>query len=265
MEDWVDTFAAKPSQATTIGSSHVWGVTDVGRVRSHNEDAFAATPEGNVLIVADGMGGHAAGEVASALVVETMLERLRHQGRLARTAAMERMQVAIAEGHAAVLSAIAADPDRAGMGATVVAAVVGVDFGVIGHVGDARVYLWRSGALQQLTEDHSFVQMLVRSGELDVTEVRVHPRRNEILQAMGLPTGIMPTWTEVELQVGDQLLLCSDGLWEELTEEVMAQFLASPEGVRCRCEALVAAANEAGGRDNVTALLYQHGGMSAEK
>ncbi|MFN2375963.1 MAG: PP2C family serine/threonine-protein phosphatase [Candidatus Binatia bacterium] len=252
----------KGRRSTSAGAA-LCGVTDVGRVRDHNEDDFHVSPDGPLLVVADGLGGHAAGEVASAMAVAFMAEAL-DASRLAAVAGdagrIEALLIdAFLELQGRMLAEAGAQPSCWGMGTTLVVALVdGGDLHVC-HVGDSRCYVRNAGGLQQVTSDHSLVGVLVAAGELTAEEGRVHPRRNQVLQAIGLPTGINPEICRAKLAPGDRVLVCSDGLWEELDDEDICAILDGAGSTAERAARLVDDANRAGGRDNVTVALYEHG------
>ena len=240
------------------------GITDVGQGRDHNEDTFAIAADGRLLIVADGMGGHAAGEVASALAVQIVTEFLTPERLSAIDSDPASAAAVLAEAsqaaQAGVLEAAAGHAERNGMGTTVLAAYVAGDMLYTCHVGDVRGYVRSSAGLEQITRDHSTVGVLVRSGQITREEARVHPKKNEILQAIGLPAGIIPEINASKLSSGDRVLLCSDGLWEALSDEEISTVVDSEGSMRQRAIQLVDRANGAGGFDNITVVLYEHGG-----
>ncbi|OWY63293.1 hypothetical protein B7486_53910, partial [cyanobacterium TDX16] len=228
-----------------------WGeVTDTGQVRSINQDgAYAAEP---LFAVADGMGGHRGGEVASAVALETLVGSVQEM----TTDALVR---GVQEANGAVFQRAAEDPDLRGMGTTLCAIAVvsdgsGERIGLV-NVGDSRIYLLRDGTLQQLTEDHSLVESLLRQGRITADEAAVHPQRNILTRALGISSAVDVDAWEGPAVTGDRYLLCSDGLFNEVLEpviEVTLRKLADPaEAAR----ELVRLANEGGGRDNITAVV----------
>ncbi len=239
-------------------------VTDVGRVREHNEDAFYVSVERPIMIVADGMGGHAAGEVASALAVETLVEFFsseRCQAIEAGALPVERVLVdALELAHRRVAEAARTRVGCWGMATVIALAYVLGDQLYTGNVGDVRVYVQTTSGLELVTEDHSVVGALVLAGKLTAEEARRHPRRNEVLQAIGLPFGILPTVRSRRLTAGDYVLLCSDGLWEAFSEEEMSSLVVGAGSLFQRAVQLVERANAAGGPDNITVVLYEHRG-----
>ncbi len=234
----------------TIGRSA--GVTDTGRRRLRNEDAFIREPP--LFAVADGMGGARAGEIAAGLAAAALEEAG------AETRGAEGVAALIAEANRRIWERSLADPETAGMGTTVTAALVDAATGTvaIGHVGDSRAYLLRGGSIEQLTTDHSLVAELVQSGILTPEEAERHPQRSAITRALGTePTVDVDAFT-VEARAGDVFLLCSDGLSIMVPDEDVAAVIDAAERDPARAaEALVAAANARGGEDNVTVVLFE--------
>jgi serine/threonine protein phosphatase PrpC len=229
--------------------------TDVGMIRAGNEDAYVCEPM--VFGVADGMGGHQAGEVASAIAARIVRERL-------STGATNVGVVvaAVVEANAAIYQAAHASVDHHGMGTTLTALVVlrgGDDatpprFALV-NVGDSRTYLLRNGELHRATIDHSYVQELVNTGHITEEEARSHPRRNIVTRALGIePTVRVDTWL-VPMVKGDRFILCSDGLVDEVTDEDIGKSATSTEDPDALAQQLVAMANANGGRDNVTVVV----------
>jgi serine/threonine protein phosphatase PrpC len=224
-----------------------------GKVRRTNEDAFLDLPP--LFVVADGMGGARAGELASRLAIDTFRELEPVDGETGE----DRLRRTILESNRRVLDRAKNDPATAGMGSTVTAALVDGDRVVLGHVGDSRAYLLRDGALQQLSHDHSLVAELERAGRLTREEAAVHPQRSVITRALGAGPELEVDTSVVQVRDGDVLLLCSDGLSGLVGDQAIANLLANGplvDGVR----RLVRAANDAGGDDNVTAVAFRIGG-----
>ncbi|HYV60447.1 MAG TPA: Stp1/IreP family PP2C-type Ser/Thr phosphatase [Acidimicrobiia bacterium] len=226
------------------------GVTDVGRVRDGNEDDFLDQADRLGLVaVADGMGGHRAGEVASA----TALEALR-----AAVASGEGLRDAIEGANEAVLEKSESDRELQGMGTTLTAGMLGTDGSLmVGHVGDSRAYLIREGELRQITDDHSLVEEMVRGGELTPEQAEVHPQRSIITRALGIDPQVDVDVYPIELEPGDRILLCSDGLTTMLRPDEIANILGREQDSRRAAQLLVDAANAAGGEDNVTAVIVE--------
>lgn len=245
-----------------------------GRVRTNNEDACAASRECGAFVVCDGMGGAAAGEVASRVASQTFLKLLapaKDQAGL-RSTAEARLELAIHAANKAVFEHSRRSPQLYGMGTTLVALLLEVSPATVerpsltlAHVGDSRCYRLRGGALQRLTIDHSLVEEQVRLGEISADEAETHPMRNIITRAVGSHAVVFPEITHLAPEPGDLYLLASDGLTRELSESAVGELLlrahASTDDHRpdleSLCEALIDAANQAGGGDNITVLLLQ--------
>jgi len=220
------------------------GRTHVGRRGGENEDSLGWDPNLGLWLVADGMGGHAAGQVASGVARDAFLER----------AAQGSLQEAVMHAHKAVVAAAAADETRKGMGTTLVAVRVVGDQCNIVWVGDSRAYRYRHGSLEPMTRDHSFLEHLRERKELSPQEIQQHPNRNLVTQSLGIGTPV-PSSAQLRLRRGDRILLCSDGLNEELTDAEIAALLRANELPDRAAEALIAAALDKGGRDNVTVVV----------
>jgi serine/threonine protein phosphatase PrpC len=224
--------------------------TDTGRQRRDNEDsAFARAP---VFVVADGMGGAQAGEVASRIAVEAFEQGLPDSG-----SPEERLATRVREANAQIYERSRADRQRAGMGTTLTAAYVDDTHVAIAHVGDSRAYLFRDGTLQRLTQDHSLVDELVRRGKLTEEQAAEHPQRSIITRALGPEPDVeVDTWT-YPARAGDVVLLCSDGLTSMISEERVKATLTEHDNLDEAADALIREANEAGGRDNITVVLFR--------
>lgn len=222
--------------------------THTGLVRSNNEDALYPKTSGStegvgLLMVADGMGGHIAGEVASRIAVETAREIVGNPGRRVMGA------------NNAILFEVAENPDLAGMGTTMTLVELGEDgIGRFAHVGDSRAYLLREGTLRQLTEDHTVAAEYVAAGRLSPEEAMSHPQRNMITRALGLTQNLLVDEFEEPLIPGDRFLLCSDGVNSMLMDTQIADELAA-DTAEAAAWALVEAANAAGGHDNISVLV----------
>lgn len=236
--------------------------TDPGLLRSRNEDAVQADAPGGFAVVADGMGGHPAGDVASRLAVGRVADALTRGSASNLDAGLgDRMAEAVRLADGDVRREGRADPDRAGMGTTLTALVVDPSSGrfVIGHVGDSRAYRWRQGSLELLTRDQTWVQAEVEAGRLTSEQARRHPWSSVLSQALGLETAAVPSLVEGEVRAGDLYLLCSDGLTAMLTDDDIVAVLEADtgegQGLEATADALVARANDAGGVDNITVAL----------
>lgn len=247
-----------------------FGRTDVGRRRKINEDSFLVSPEGNLYAVCDGMGGHNAGEVASRMAIETIsafVERSAVEKEITWPWGLDanlsfdanRLKTAIRLANARVFQAADNREDLTGMGTTVVAAIASGDRITIGSAGDSRCYLVREGEMKQLTRDDSWVSAAVGEGILNSDDVEHHPLRNVITKAVGARDTIDLELVEHDLQKGDLVLLCSDGLHGMVGDTEISRILREGETARLEdvSSLLVDAANEAGGRDNVTVVLLR--------
>ncbi len=224
--------------------------SDTGRQRRANEDHFYARAP--LFVVADGMGGAQAGEVASGLAAETFATGLPDEG-----SPQERLEAQVLEANRRIHELSRADRDRAGMGTTLTAAYVDGDEVALAHVGDSRAYLLRDGELTQLTRDHTLVDELVRRGRLTEEEAAEHPQRSIITRALGPEPDVeVDTFTQ-PVRDGDVLLLCSDGLTSMVAEQEVADILRNARSLGDAGRALVKAANDAGGRDNITVILIR--------
>jgi PPM family protein phosphatase len=228
-------------------SESIWR-TDTGRQRRENEDsAYVHAP---VFVVADGMGGAQAGEVASRMAIETFEEGLPASG-----APEARLAEIVRNANHRIYDRSRADQGRAGMGTTLTAAFLEDAHLAIAHVGDSRAYLFRDGELTRLTRDHSLVDELVRQGKLTEAQAAEHPQRSIITRALGPePEVEVDTWT-YPVRAGDVLLLCSDGLTSMISEEDVGEILGSAGSLEDAADRLIREANEAGGRDNITVVL----------
>jgi protein phosphatase len=248
---------------------NVAGSTDVGLKRTHNEDAFLLLPEEQLYCVADGMGGHASGEVASRLAVEEMAEFFRLTGRddeatwpfredPARRHDENRVLTGVKLANLRIFERAQSDERLRGMGTTLVCAHFerGVGAVIVGHVGDSRAYLVRGGRIRQLTQDHSLVAQLVASNQITPEEARRDSRRNVVTRSVGVAPALDVDIVRLEepLRSGDTLLLCSDGLHTQVSDEELAR-IASGESLDRACGELIALANERGGPDNITVAL----------
>ncbi len=253
------------------------GLTDVGESRDHNEDGFLVFDMGTdqellepaaghpldlrplLLAVSDGMGGALAGEVASALTLDVLREHA--TGAMARLGGLETMGLEswLSEGiHQAnhrVLEAGRHDRAAQGMGATATAGLAFPGAVVLAHVGDSRAYHFQQGQLRQLTTDHTFVGKLVAQGQLSPEDAEIHEQRHVLLQAVGVKESVDVDSLTVVLRPGDQILLCSDGLYDLVSDEAIAETMAAGGTPISQCRALITAANSLGGFDNTTVII----------
>jgi serine/threonine protein phosphatase PrpC len=234
------------------------GLTDIGNVRTANEDSLGSLtgPYGPIFTVCDGMGGHVGGATASTIAVKTILEFI-------TTSTVENPSVtinnALISANQKILETVVSNPELRGMGTTAVVLVVQPEGMYIGHVGDSRIYIYSDNQLHRLTKDDSFVQTLVDSGAITDEEAEQHPRKNELMKALGVADNVQPTILSkpIKPKKDDTLLLCSDGLCGLVPDAKMQHILSSCPDLRMACEQLIAAAKDAGGDDNITVQLVK--------
>jgi serine/threonine protein phosphatase PrpC len=232
-------------------TAEAYGLTDVGRKRQHNEDAFAVDPELGLFVVADGMGGHAAGEVASQRAVEVVRQQLS----TGRQALEDLTQASTSEARAAAAALVeTADATKRGMGTTFVCLVLAGTKAIVGHVGDSRVYLLRGGQAHRLTEDHTLIAAQVKAGTLTREQAQASQLRNVITRAVGIQESVQVDTLMVDLLPRDLFLLCSDGLHGYLPDEELPKVIEGIPLAELPAK-LIALANERGGKDNVTAVV----------
>jgi serine/threonine protein phosphatase PrpC len=240
--------------------------SDTGLKRPHNEDRFVADPPLGLYVVCDGMGGGNAGEVASALAVDAIQTHLAEAARRADlpligpcdatvSAPANRLASAIRAANSVVHRKSWSRPDYAGMGTTVVAALLYEDVLAIAHVGDSRLYLVRNGTIQALTTDHSWVAEQILKGLLTEEEAKCSPRRNVVTKALGVESSVDVELTEIPVKSGDMLLLCSDGLTRSVDTKDILHILTGSEDLPTMSDRLIVMANDAGGDDNTTVIV----------
>jgi PPM family protein phosphatase len=232
--------------------------TSTGRLRTHNEDAYGLSAEQGIFVVCDGMGGAAGGEVASRLAVDTVTDHLLR--RSADISAREALHQAIAAANRTVLDRAESDSGLTGMGTTLVALLLEPGTALIAHAGDSRCYLFRRGQLLRQTNDHSLVDEQMRLGTITAEEAERSPFRSVITRAVGTQPSVSEEILELPVQPGDLFLLCTDGLTREVDEDEIARILsvaAEAQSLDPAAFRLVDAANEAGGRDNITCVLVR--------
>lgn len=261
----------------------MFGRTDLGRTREHNEDCFLVADltrqdaslqpsvrehevgeRGSLFVVADGMGGAAAGELASEIATDTIYAHLVKMWRGEKEATAQRfayrLKEAVEVANSHIHAYAKAHPEVRGMGTTTTAAGVLGDHVYLTQVGDSRAYLIRNGEAHQLTKDQSLMQRLVEAGELTEEEAAQSERRNIILQALGPDAKVKVDLTHQEVRRGDVLVLCSDGLSGQVKKEEIAEIVGTAPGLPDACEKLIALANERGGPDNITVILARFDG-----
>jgi len=256
--------AVSPDESTRV-TLEAWLVTDVGVVRDHNEDSAFSAPELGFFIVADGMGGHAAGEVASAMAVETVkktLEAAKSEidafkagpSDAGRRALVQLLQSAVLSAHQAVYQRGQAESDKQGMGTTLDVVLVAGGEAFVAHVGDSRTYLVREGRSSQITTDHTVAEVLVIEGKLTIEEAQVSPLRTILVNAIGVSADVGVEMAHVTLKRGDRILLCSDGLHDYFpVEEEIAQRISAEKPGEALAE-MVELAKTRGGHDNITGV-----------
>ena len=242
--------------ATAVVHYMASAITDRGRKRPSNEDAFGYSDEDGVYVVCDGMGGAAAGEIASSLAVDELLrltDGAAHDSEsFAVPAALEQ---AIAAANEAIYTRSQRNQRLSGMGTTMVALAVRDSCAWVLNIGDSRCYRLRMGRLEQITVDHSLVEEQVRMGRMTRAEALRSPLKNVITRALGTQSRVTPDVFALEIEPGDLFLLCTDGLTRELTDKAIEEMLCNNGSLSEQCASLVEAAKRAGGHDNVTCLL----------
>jgi len=233
------------------------GRTDVGIIRSGNEDSYLIVPERGIFLVADGMGGHAAGEVASEMAARLIARELGSLRGLNDEQVADRMRNAIRSANAAIFQRTLTEHDKRGMGTTVTALVLFETRFLIGQVGDSRAYLQRDARLTQVTKDHSYVQEQVDAGYLTPEQARTHPYSNVITRCVGANSDVIPDIYVGTVKPGDLFLLASDGLTGMLEDHQLAESLAPGETPQQQVDRLIEEANRHGGLDNITAILVR--------
>ncbi|RZU00989.1 Stp1/IreP family PP2C-type Ser/Thr phosphatase [Rivibacter subsaxonicus] len=236
--------------------------TDTGRSRNNNEDSVAVDETALLAVLADGMGGYNAGEVASGMAtsfIKAELGRWLTEATAQATDADVRraMDICVENANRAIFNAANSNPQYAGMGTTLLLAVMRESRVLVGHVGDSRVYRWRDDELVQITRDHSLLQEQIDAGLLSPEQAAMSQHRNLVTRAVGVEDTVLLETHLHEMRGGDTLLLCSDGLSDMLSDPQMAQLLLDHDALPEAAQALVDAANDAGGRDNISVILVR--------
>ena len=245
------------NRKNTSGSESVFGMTDVGMKRPGNEDAFLLLPEKHLYIVSDGMGGHNAGEVASQTAVDALQVFFdSHAIQPIPPESREEVMInAVHEANRQVFEKGRSVPEYSGMGCTLVVAFIDKSTLHVCHVGDSRVYVIDKKEIIQVSTDHSVVMELVQAGQMTKAEARHSYLKNQLTQALGTSPVVRPEYIQRTLKKGDTVLLCTDGLWDMLSDEEIYTIVkkgAKPEEI---CSKLISKANEAGGNDNITVVI----------
>jgi serine/threonine protein phosphatase PrpC len=242
--------------------------TDVGVKRGHNEDYYLSDEDLNLYIICDGMGGHAAGEVASELTckhvqdvitnniatINTFKETKSHE---AKKKVEGLISDAIIQANSKVYNLGSNEEDKKGMGTTIVMALIIDDVAFIAHAGDSRLYFLREKEIVQLTEDHSFVNEMLKAGIITPEQAKNHPKANVITRSVGIKSHVEPELTTVELKEGDSMMLCSDGLYEYYDESELVDYMLNNN--KESLHKLIQGANERGGKDNITTIIVTFG------
>jgi PPM family protein phosphatase len=231
--------------------------THTGMVRSGNEDSFFADPPAGLFVVADGMGGHAAGEIASDMAVRIVSDELRVVRDITSDDVPARVSDALKRANQEIYERTLTEVDKQGMGTTASVLIVGQDRYLIGQVGDSRIYLLRDGKLTQLTKDHSYVQEQVDAGFLTPEQARYHPYSNVITRCVGASPEVEPDIYTGEVRVGDLFLVASDGLTGMVDDRRLQQLLLARVAPERLVHLLISEANGRGGLDNITAIVVQ--------
>ncbi len=243
-----------PDKQQVVLEFEAAGATDQGRTRKTNEDAFGLkcndVKDACNFVVCDGMGGAAAGEIASRLAVDAMLHAMN-----SAELTQKSFQKAVDAANDSVQRSAAQNPSQAGMGTTLVAMATRGNRAWVAHVGDSRCYRLRANQLERLTHDHSLVDEQVRLGQLTQAQAETSPMRNVITRAVGTQDEVDADLLEFLVEPGDLYLLASDGLMREIDDHRIAEILRNAGDLKQACDQLIAAANEAGGHDNITCLL----------
>jgi PPM family protein phosphatase len=249
----------------------VAGTTHVGMKRNHNEDNYLILSDENLCCVADGMGGHSSGEIASKIAVDELAEFFRMTARdqdvtwpfkmdKARNYDENRLATGIKLANKSIYEKACTDTKYKGMGTTIVSLHFINDTAYVGHVGDSRVYFFRQGVLKQVTEDHSLLNDYLKAKKLTPEEIENFPHKNVIVRALGMKETVQVDVSKVEPQEGDVFLLCSDGLSGMVTDPQMQEILSRTMELDKACSQLIDLANAAGGNDNVTCVLARYHG-----
>ena len=243
------------TSSVEVVSSYYGSRTEIGNVREHNEDSLTVLPP--LFAVADGMGGHEAGEVASEISLNTLNDLA------PQSADAEALARAVVAANLNVIKAPSQGVGREGMGTTLTAAILEKERLVIAQVGDSRAYLLHNGSLQQLTRDHSLMADMIEAGQLTEAEARVHPNRSVITRAIGSDPHMQPDLYELNVETGDRLLLCSDGICGMIEDHEIASIMRQAPSAQSCADQLVEAALAAGGFDNATAVVVDVEGFKA--
>jgi protein phosphatase len=235
-----------------------FGMSDVGLVRKHNEDYYAIDETQGLFIVADGLGGHEGGEIASKLATETIVEFFKEipKKNLDDSSIDGKINEAIQKAHQAILNLFHQDKSLKGMGTTIVLALFKPPHSFyIANIGDSRAYLFRNQKMELITQDHSVVAQLVQQGKITPDEARTHRLRNIVTQAIGIDLNMGCYKRKISAKDEDTIILCSDGLWDMLSDETIKEICFKEREPKQLCSNLIESAKQAGGRDNITVVI----------
>lgn len=243
-------------------------MTDRGQIRTHNEDAGGTFLNGNgqlLAVIADGMGGHNAGDIASDLTIKSLSKKWKDAEEITLESPSDYEQWlhnVIIDINRIIYRKSQMKKELSGMGTTVVASICTDSFITLAHIGDSRCYLSNKDGFSQVTEDHSLVNELVRIGEITAEDADSHPRKNVLLKALGTEAYVKPDVRTINWEEGDRLLICSDGLSNKVTEKELKEFLESKRDLQATGEELINLANQRGGEDNISLILIHYESLS---
>lgn len=242
--------------------------TDRGKIRNHNEDSVGVFyGEGQLLgAVADGMGGHAAGDVASRMALEVIETKwMKISGALTEPEAVKWLNQLVRSINVHLYNYSETHTECRGMGTTVAAAFCRKDFIAVSAVGDSRVYIWKEGEpIRQITEDHTLVNELVKSGQISKEDAEVHPKKHVLMRALGTEPAIQLDTSTFKWSEGSHVMICSDGLTNKLSDETIGGILGSESSLQEKTEIMIKKANDAGGEDNISMIIISHDGDGEE-
>ncbi len=233
---------------------HFTGLTDPGLLRSVNQDNFYIDPDGRFFVVADGMGGHAGGQEASLIATQRIKEHLESYWD-SEASSSEILEEAILKANEGILEDQQTHPERGEMGTTAVVVLFRGEQPLRAHVGDSRLYRLRDGQLEQITEDHTWVSRALKMGDIDPEQSKTHPWRHVLFQCLGRKDTQKPEIAKLDIQAGDRLLLCSDGLTEEVADPAIQEIFYHSESCDEIAKNLIEAAKDGGGSDNITVVI----------
>lgn len=237
-------------------------LTDRGRVREYNEDSggfFLNTADQMLAIIADGMGGHKAGDIASQMAISVLQEKWKKSEEINTPAQSELwLMESLSEVNQTIYQQALENEAYSGMGTTIVAALITNDFVTIAHIGDSRCYIHNDNGFKQVTEDHSLVNELVRAGQITYEDAQHHPRKNIVLKALGTKEQVETDIKTLVIEAGDKLLLCSDGLTDKIENDELVAFIQRDESINDISQKLIDLANERGGEDNISLIFLHH-------